>query len=294
MTGPEPHAQLALGTVQFGLPYGIANRGGQVARDEAAAILAAVSSRGPGTVVDTAPGYGDSENVLGGLLPCPAPVRIVTKSNLKNPDIRQSLSDSLKRLGQISAYGLLDHNAALLFGTAGADVFRRMQDLKGEGLVEKIGASVYTGEDIDRLLALGPIDIVQIPLNVLDQRLPRSGHLNKLKESGVEIHVRSAFLQGLLLMPPGSIPDFFAPHRPLLEKFHGACAERGMAPLAGALGYLKSLPEVDQVVVGVTSRGEWRDIVEKFDSAVPELDWAAFGCDDPVLLNPARWPQKAS
>ncbi len=292
MKPPDPSPRLALGTVQFGIPYGISNTGGQVAPEEASGILEAAIARDPNAVIDTAPGYGDSENVLGGLLPPLPHLRIVTKTNLKHPDVRQAFMDSLGRLCRPSAYALLDHNAAKLFGQDGSSAWRAMQDLKEAGLVRKIGASVYTAEDIDRLLLLGPIDIVQVPVSVVDQRLPRSGHLRKLAERGVEIHIRSAFLQGLLLMPADSLPSFFTPYKPLLQRFHAACREAGTTPLAGALGYLKSLAETDHIVVGVTRLSEWKEIAHAFDTRCPALDWASFHSGDPDLLNPARWPPK--
>ena len=107
--------------------------------------------------------------------------------------------------GRGNVYGLLAHHADDLLVPGGRRVFEEMQRLLEEGLVRKIGVSVYSGQQIDSILELYTPDIVQLPLNLFDQRLLESGHLEKLKRRGVEIHARSVFLQGLLLIEPDQV-----------------------------------------------------------------------------------------
>src|SRR5262249_43348603 len=119
----------------------------------------------------------------------------------------QTFERSLLRLRQQNIYGLLIHDINFLLQTGGDAVWATLRSLQGQGLVEKIGVSVYTGQQIDAVLARFDPTLVQLPINILDQRLILDGHLKKLKARGVEIHARSIFLQGLLLMHPRDVPN---------------------------------------------------------------------------------------
>jgi len=288
--------KIALGTVQFGVNYGISNKAGKTSQAEVGAILAAARSNGV-SVIDTASLYGDSEAVLGQSLPAGSGFRIVTKTpqfsgqTLDGADAQQledTLRSSLAKLGAASVYGLLIHRADDLL--PGGDLLvERLLRLKQAGLVSKVGVSVYSGRQIDLVLERFPMDLIQLPINVLDQRLLQSGHLQKLKNAGVEIHARSAFLQGLLLMELQEIPGYFDSVRGRLESYHRYIKEHGLTPLQAALGFVSGIPEIDQVVCGVNDARQLREICEAAQAKVDFREFADFATSDEAIVNPALW-----
>ncbi len=288
--------RLGLGTVQFGLPYGISNKSGQVSEAEVGKILQLAASSGM-QILDTAAGYGDSEAVLGASLAPAHNFSIVTKTlPLKTDQVRledvaraeTAFYDSLLHLGQPSVYGLLVHNSADLLSPGGERLYASLQRWKSEGLVGKIGVSVYGKDEVDRLFGQYAFDLVQLPLNVFDQQLVQNGTLQRLYEAGVEIHVRSALLQGLLLMPSAALPPYFASIKLHHKAYLAALAQAGVSPLAGALGYFHSRPEVSTVLVGVETSVQLQECLVATREA-PPLNFASFAIDDPLMLDPRVW-----
>ncbi len=291
--------RLGLGTVQFGLDYGIANTGGQVALPEVAAILAEAAESGI-RVLDTAAAYGDSEAVLGKCLGPGSPFRIVTKTlplrreRIGAEDVEEfagAFRESLRRLGRPAVDTLLVHHADDLLVPGGEQLFERLMEWKAAGLVGGIGVSIYDRTQIDRIFDRFLFDVVQLPVSVYDQRLLADGTLALLHRSGIEIHARSVFLQGMLLMPVESLPPHFsgmaAHHRRYLESLHVA----GVDPLAAAIGFVAGLAEVGVVLVGVDSRSQLKECIAAFDRA-PKLDAASFAINDERLVDPRRWPPR--
>lgn len=289
--------KLALGTVQFGVDYGISNKGGKTSQDEVGAILAAAERVGV-RVIDTAALYGDSETVLGRSLPPEAAFDIVTKTpvfpkqRLEDVDaqlLEDTLRASLAKLGRTSVYGLLMHRAEDILMPGGDLLFARLLSLRHNGLVGKIGVSVYSGRQIDQVLERFSLDLIQLPLNVLDQRLLRSGHLQKLKAVGVEIHARSAFLQGLLLMARHEVPDYFMPVRQLLDSYRAFAREQGLTPLQAALAFVSNIQEIDQVICGVNNAGQFHELCDAAQIEVDFRKFADFATADEAMVNPAMW-----
>jgi len=284
--------KLALGTVQFGLPYGVANQRGQVSLQEAGAIISRARAAGVDTL-DTAIGYGDSERNLGTIgvggwhavskLPAiPAGCADLTAW------VRDSVEGSLARLKIDSLYGLLLHQPNELLGREGAQLHAALQDVQARGLVKKIGISTYLPSQLDAILSRFEIDIVQAPFNVLDRRLISSGWLRRLEEQGVELHVRSVFLQGLLLMPASVRPAKFSRWAPLWAHFDAWLKESALTPLQACLGYVLSFPQIARVVVGVDGVHHLEEIL-----AVQPLDPARapaqIATEDVDLLDPLAW-----
>ena len=289
--------KIGLGAVQFGLNYGISNTQGKTPPDEVRAILIAARKLGV-HVIDTASLYGDSEAVLGQCMPKDASFDIVTKTpqfgtpRIGNEDA-QRLEDifaaSLAKLGRPSIYGLLMHRVDDLFVPGGGLLMERMIQLKQAGLVQKVGVSVYSGRQIDEVLERFPIDLIQLPVNVLDQRLIHGGHLRKLKQAGVEIHARSAFLQGLLLMGPDAVPAYFDRVRGGIAQYHQFAESLGLTAVQAALGFVSSIPEIDCVICGVNDSAQLQEICAAGDVRVQYQDYARFAVDDESIVNPAMW-----
>jgi aryl-alcohol dehydrogenase-like predicted oxidoreductase len=282
---------LALGTVQFGLPYGIANRGGKTCPDEVSAVLAAAAVHGIDTL-DTAIGYGDSEAILGraGV----AEWRIITKLPGLPADesdvaswVEREISGSLTRLRVGRLHGVLLHRPLDLLGSRGEALFDALAALKRTGATGKIGVSVYGPEDLD-LLAEFPFDLVQAPLNILDRRLIDSNWMQRLKDRGVELHVRSVFLQGLLLMSATERPEKFARWQPIWSYWDAWLVEHGLTPLQACLGCLASCAPIDRLVVGAADRVQLDEIVAAARChATAWPDWPQPPELD--LINPAHW-----
>lgn len=295
--------KLGLGSAQFGLDYGVTNLAGRVAPHEVAAILAFAAARGV-EIVDTAPAYGDGESALGAALSSSHRFKLVTKTlplrmrgaaSNAGEFVRTTYMRSLERLRQSSAYGLLVHDAEDLRGEDGEDLIEALHALRHEGLVHRIGVSVYTGAQIDLAIERGVAEIVQLPINVLDQRLLASGHLGKLKACRAEVHARSLFLQGLLLASPAALPEYLAGARAPLERFARWVAEERTTPAAAALAFAGQLGAVDHAIIGVTSAEQLGEIVAALGQcSAAARHFEPLACDDLRVVDPSRWPSKVA
>jgi aryl-alcohol dehydrogenase-like predicted oxidoreductase len=289
--------KLALGTAQFGFDYGISNTQGQVPLLEVRRILELAHQRGIDTL-DTASLYGDSQAVLGEVDDLAREFRIITKTiafdgepvgkeDLKNLDT--AFKQSLAELRRKRVDGLLVHHAADLLAKNGESVFDRLSEYKNSGRVEKIGASLYTPDEATRLLDNFDIDLVQIPMNLMDRRMLESGILDQLKKAGVEIHARSAFLQGLLLMLPESIPDSFSAARPFVERIQSRAASLGVSVAALSLAYLDSIPQIDRIVIGVNNAKQLSELLDARGARVNPSGFEGLCCSDEYVINPSKW-----
>ncbi|MEE8059470.1 MAG: aldo/keto reductase [Pseudomonadales bacterium] len=287
--------KIALGTVQFGLDYGVANESGRVSPAEVERIFARAKDCKMFTV-DTAYAYGESERVLGHYGLDEGKWQIVTKipcfpdTELDANAVSHFFNESMSRLQIESLYGLLIHDADALLSVKGACAYQQLERLREQGLVKKIGASIYTSAQLNSLLENYQLDLVQLPLNVLDQRLLQTGDLDKLKDHGIEIHVRSAFLQGLLLMPADKIPDYFSRHRWIFEQFQTCREKLELSALEACIGFVQSLPQVDKVVVGVNSLEQFEEIIATRDVHFEPEQFSEMAMDDASLLDPSQWP----
>lgn len=284
--------KLALGTVQFGLPYGIANQVGQVTRPKVKAMLQLAAASGIDTL-DTAIAYGESETCLGEI--GVQYFKLVTKLPAV-PDgcadvaawVQEQVASSLSRLGVSELYGLLLHRSEQLLGKDGKALYQALQGLKEAGQVQKVGVSIYAPGELEALIPQYRFDLVQAPFNLVDRRLHTSGWLQRLKHVGVEIHTRSAFLQGLLLMPRADIPAKFAPWTELWDKWHNWLACHSATAVHVCLAYPLSFPEIDRVVIGADSKNQLEQIIGAALGGVPD-DLPDLRCEDENLINPAHW-----
>lgn len=284
--------KIALGTVQFGIPYGINNPKGKISVQEVRRIVE-IARAGEIDTVDTAAGYGESERVLGN---CGVKdFQVITKIDPKaqTPDaIDQSLRKSLALLEMDRLHGVLVHDTAGFFGCpANWTHLRRLRDT---GVVLKIGVSVYRPSELEALLKRGfAIEIVQVPYSILDTRF--KALFPRLRDAGIEIHVRSIFLQGIFFMCPQSLPTHFAPVVPRIERVK-EISRRLCVPLSTVLlafGVLE--PEIYRVVIGVDNEAHLQqnlDAVERCFACAPALDELNdLGLLDDSILLPTNWPK---
>lgn len=291
--------RIALGSAQFGLDYGISNAGGQIDESDVSSILSFAQTEGV-TLVDTARSYGTAEGVLGRCWPADHLFDVVTKipkltgERPARDELRDSLAESLASLRLRNLGGLLAHDVDDLLGPDGDELWDGMLALKAAGLVQKIGASVYTGEQIEELLARRAVDIVQVPLNLFDQRLVSTGHLALLKSKDVEIHARSVFLQGLLFMDADDLPEGMDAARPPLIQLRNRLARFGLSALEAAIGFCLAQSEVDRLIIGVTSCDELNEILAAASKPLrDDFPWSDCAITDKAVIDPRRWPIKS-
>jgi len=285
-------SRIALGTVQFGLNYGVANNTGRVTSDEAKAILE-VAKKNNIDVLDTAILYGDSEKTLGQL--GASEFSIITKlpalpeGQVNVYDwVRQQAQDSLNRLGVETLYGLILHRPNQLLGENGAEIYRGLQSLKDDALVNKVGLSIYSSSELLDMFGRYNFDILQAPFNLIDRELDTSGWMDRLKDLDIEIHSRSAFLQGLLLMNEADIPSRFFAWRGLFQKWHRWIEEYGCTKLEACLAFPLQYSQIDKVVVGVDTAKQLGQIIDATKD-ISINNFPDIQSSDQNLINPANW-----
>jgi len=288
--------KIGLGAVQFGVDYGVSNTHGKTTKYEVSQILQFAYENGI-SLIDTATSYGSSESILGEVV-TNDDWRFVTKTpnfsdNSLNSthvnQLKESFNQSLFNLRKKNIYGLLLHSCDDLLKPGGELIFREMERLREIGMVKKIGVSAYSSKQISAILGKFNIDIIQLPINIFDQHLFVDGWLEKLKNKNVEIHARSTFLQGLLLMPRTSIPTYFLPIKEKIELFSKSAQELSLSKLELALGYVMGINEIDKIVVGVNTIEQLREIIEASQVKVNPMEFTDVSINNPIYTNPSLW-----
>ena len=280
--------KLALGTVQLGLDYGVSNKAGKVNINSAQALLTYAYENNI-TTLDTAAAYGNSEEVLG--LLANKHTQIITKINPCESTLRNTqdiLKNSLTKLNRSQVYAVLLHNADILLHPDSHYLLKQLEIEKNNGTVNKIGVSLYHPSQVSLFKIFKP-DIVQIPLNILDQRFLENNLLASIQAQEIEVHVRSAFLQGLLLLEPHQRSNYFNQFKALM-KFDGLIKELSVTRLEACLQFLKSIESIDKIVVGCCSAKELSEIISAFNAHTP-INGLNFACFDEQLIVPSNWPK---
>jgi aryl-alcohol dehydrogenase-like predicted oxidoreductase len=283
--------RLALGTAQFGMSYGIANATGRISLDACGEILALARASGVDTL-DTAIAYGEAEAVLGRI--GVGDMRVITKLPALPDDVadvegwvHSMITGSLTRLGIASLDAVLLHRPGQLLDRRGQRLHDALAGLKAQGLAGGVGVSIYAPDELDAILARFPLDRVQAPFNVFDRRLEGSGWLQRLSAAGVEVHVRSVFLQGVLLMKQA--PHGFERWAPLWRRWTQWIEASAVTPVRACLQFALGQPEVHRVVVGVDSVEHFQQILAAAGAPCP-LPPDNLSTADVDLLDPSRWP----
>jgi aryl-alcohol dehydrogenase-like predicted oxidoreductase len=282
---------LILGTAQLGLNYGIANTIGQPSIEQAREILETAHCEGI-RILDTASAYGDAEKVVGELnqnrfeiiSKLPDLSKIVSSEDYNQVSV--FLQKTLENTQQQQLCAYLLHSIDNL-KINGKTLWRKMQYLKDQGLTKKIGYSLYSPKQLDLYFEQYKPDIVQIPLNILDREFQKTCWLKKLKDNGVEIHVRSVFLQGLLLLGYENQILKFPSYKSIWDLLRNELNMFEGSALDYCLGFAKGFEEVDEIVVGANSSHELREIVSsksKLNSVPIEL-----ASSDEQLIYPFNW-----
>jgi aryl-alcohol dehydrogenase-like predicted oxidoreductase len=288
--------RLALGTVQFGLAYGVSRDGGRVPLEEARAIIALAARNGI-DLIDTAAAYGESEEVLGDVAGEGSPFSIVTKTLPIRADaidasaierVEAAFHKSLQRLRRQSVDALLVHDARDILSPGGDELWKRLEKLRDQGLTKKLGVSAYDRSEIDAAVSRFPVRIVQAPASAFDQRLVIDGTFARLASQGVEVHARSLFLQGLLLMTAEAVDAKLPCAAGPIRVWRNRLAESGVSALSAALGFALRQPAIHRMVIGVHSTAHLAECLAALEEA-PSLDYARFASNDRDVVDPRRW-----
>jgi|TARA_B110000879_G_C11178603_1_gene517246 hypothetical protein len=287
--------KISVGTVQFGMEnYGILGTQ-QIQLEEIKSILDLLYTKGS-RYIDTAPLYGDSEKNLG-----KAGVndwRVMSKMPPINPNnlfeikkISSGVSKSLKNLSLKNAEGLFIHDPSNATHKNSGYIFDALFELKSKKIINNIGVSVYTPEELIHILDRFDVDMVQIPMNIFDQRFKNEGLLDLLEQRGINVHVRSVFLQGILLKNPLDLPAYFNTWKSSFEVFHNYCGEINVKPLQVILNQILNEEKIDKVILGFDSLQSVNEIIYEIDSLKNiSFNNHLFSETDINLLEPRLWP----
>lgn len=285
----SPNRKVVLGTVQFGVNYGINNQSGQVPFDEVCRILEIASKAGIQTI-DTSSAYGESESVLGAALrQSGRQFNIVSKYPRSDIGVMDTLETSLERLGVKCLYGYLVHDFD--FFQERPQIYRDIWQLKKAGLIQRIGFSIYTVEQMQWLLDRGvQFDILQFPYNIFDKQF--EPYMPQLAAQSVEIHVRSAFLQGLFFKDTATLPEKLKPLKKDLDNLHIYCIQRGITVEQLALGYVIANPYVKGALIGVDNSEQLKANLKAASCELLSEDVAYVqnvDISEKELLSPINW-----
>ncbi|CAN5510592.1 bifunctional regulator KidO [soil metagenome] len=285
----SPLSKLGLGSAQFALEQ--ASLRGRPPQAEVRDILD-IAARTGLACFDVAGWSPQVESVLGDIMPRPNPfkISISTVRADRGPDyVEAEARASMRRLGVDHVDAILVPSATDLFGPHGLALWDRLKALKDEGLTKKIGVSVFASDDPLGVARRFRPDIIQAPASLLDQRLLIDGTLAALTGIGIEVHLRSIFLSGLLFLPADRAPNHLKEAASRISRARRLIAEGRSDPLQAALGFALSRPEAAAVLVGVTTAAELNAVIAAASSPPPDLDWDDMAIDDPVALDPRAW-----
>ena len=289
-------SKVIIGTAQFGLDYGVANSDGQIPENSVGGVFDFAKKSGI-HFLDTASAYGNSEKILGlnGAKKFntitklePIPRNVTSIFDWMNREVQ----NSLEKLRTKRLYGLLIHRYRDLFDFDYYEIICALHEMRSRGLTQKVGVSVYWPHELEELIKLEDFDLVQLPLNPVNQQFSCSGWLQRLQELGIEVHARSIFLQGLLLMSRNQIPSQFERWSAVWNDWNTFCREQDITNLDACLNYAFSFSSVNKVIVGIDSLTQLQAIVDSSKNASKTVAWQFDGSGDRNLIDPSRWEKR--
>jgi len=293
--GEDRLSKLSLGTVQFGLNYGIANTGGQPTQNDVKAIVDFVYSCGI-NCFDTAQEYGNSETVLGNALEGRNNFFIVSKlkSKLFQVNALNSVERSLRNLKIESLYALLLHDSNLLYGWSLKNSLR-VDDLIKRGKIKYFGVSIYTSEEFQLAISNEKITCIQIPFNLFDQRAVAEKWLIQARDKKKLIFIRSVYLQGLLLMNVDDVPKKLKSVKKYIEEIELLCSELKLSKNELALSFVNTIAKDALILFGCDNILQAKENILTYN-AVKDLDVTTisrvqqlFKNVDEAIYNPVKW-----
>ncbi|MBT4935449.1 UDP-4-amino-4,6-dideoxy-N-acetyl-beta-L-altrosamine transaminase [Candidatus Woesearchaeota archaeon] len=285
-------SNIALGTAQFGYDYGINNVRGKIPKEEVFQILQYALDSGI-TVLDTAYGYQDSEGVIGEYIKNNPQSGLQVISKFHNEEIERHFTESLVRLNSSHVYGYLIHHFNKFLEHP--EMWDELQKLKREGKIQKIGLSLYHPHEAEYILEHNiNVDIIQLPFSIFDQRF--SYLLPKLKERGIEIYVRSVFLQGLLFKNPDELTGEFVHVKDKVRQLQNLAKETNIPLSSFCINFAMLNKHIDKVILGIDGLANIQENVGslQYSERIQNIYGILEGMkeDNEKVILPIHWPQK--
>jgi len=295
--------KLVLGTAQLGLDYGIANKSGKPEENKAFEIMKYAVENGI-NYFDTAYSYGNSEIIIGKFLNTyksyKNKINIITKmaslkkEKLNEKNINNRFFESLNRVGQKSIYCYMVHDFNDIRNNCD-EIGKVFLKLKENNYIKKIGVSIYDKSQIKFLLKNFNFDLIQIPINIFDQRLLMDDILVDLKKRDIEIYARSVFLQGLIFLDRNNLPSKFKSIKKQFEKLNEISLKYNLSKEEIALLFVNAINEIDKIVIGVENVSQLQRNVkilgksESFNKIKILINFEDFFIEDTNIIDPRRW-----
>lgn len=284
-------SKIILGTVQFGLDYGINNSAGKPSKEQVFEIFEAAAKAGI-DILDTADAYGNASELIGEFFAVSSTrFKINTKFKVEEgKTIEEQLKHSLGLLNTQSIHAYFYHRFDEM--TSFPETLTELGNLKNRKLIEKIGVSVYGNDEFEIAVNTPEIDTIQLPFNLLDNYSQRGSLLKQAKEKGKEIQVRSVFLQGLFFKEQDNYPEYLNPLKPYMQTIANVGSENNIGMEELAMSYALSQPEIDNVLIGVDTLEQLQHNLSFANTAMPlgVLDSInAINVAETELLYPKNW-----
>ncbi len=283
--------KLGIGTLQFGQKYGIANKEGKVKTSEVKKIKTLAENNFI-NIIDTANVYGDSEKRLGKLNF--SKFKLVSKLPVSAPPknrfswVSASIKKSLRNLKVDRIYCMHVHNTKYLLDKNGHQIYNGLKIAKEKGIIKKIGVSIYTVQELKKIISKYEIDLVLIPFNIFDQRTLKSNILKELKSKNIEIHTRTTFLQGLLLLKKNEVPSKFYKYQKYFSNFDRLQKKLKLSKFEICLRYALSNKYIDKVVVGMDNSKQFKMLIKSAGYLKTKIS-SVDASKEINLINPAKW-----
>ncbi len=221
--------------------------------------------------------------------------KIIMKINVKKNEFSQKkifekIKLSLKKYNLKKFYCLMLHNTKSLSTKKKSTIFKTLEEIKRKKLVSKIGYSIYDKEELDKFYLSNKPDIIQGPLNLLNQELLKCGWLKKLKKDKVEFHARSIFLQGLLLKEREAVPLYFKQYSKYLNKYYNYTEKLNRSKLSTCLNFINNLDNVTKIIIGIDSINHLDDILSlKLTNKLSIKELNKLSINKKKLIDPRLW-----
>ena len=286
---------IILGTAQWSGDYGVVREINSFNQKQAQKIISTAREVGIDKI-DTAAGYGAGsvEKLLGASsaqnmqLISKLPMLLEPKLDIKKW-ARDSVSIMLQRLKQHQLNTLLLHNPEDILSEDGPSILSELLSMKSDGLISKLGISVYNPSQANNLLELCDFDCIQIPYSVFDQRPTYNNWLDQMNDRGIDVHLRSVFLQGLLARDKEEIPSYFIENwGNLFTKWWDYCDMVHASPKEVAITFARQEFRAQGVVVGFENAQQLKQVAS-IDLEINSEDLKEFSCSDNLLIEPFRW-----
>ncbi|MGY4688927.1 aldo/keto reductase [Salibacterium sp. K-3] len=287
--------QIVIGTAQFGMNYGITNKEGQTDKKQVSEILNKAYDHGI-EKLDTAAIYGNSESILGNINKTKSyfiNTKIPPVSGVAKNFLEYTFIDSLSNLQCNKIEGMFIHDSNDLINDR--TIIEKLSSWKEEGYINKIGVSVYEEKEINQIISNSfPIDLIQLPINIFDQRLLQSDILNQIKKNNITIQARSVFLQGLLLENSTKIIK----NHPAYKKYHEILgeisAEHQLSQLEFALLFIFQVDQLDEMIIGINNSKQLEEIIKSFNKIkslhhLLKISWNELAIPNKSLIDPRLW-----